>query len=222
MSALDRAFFRKVNLRKKAMEITETHAVIPALERAPEIRVELPNRRLLTNDERKEILAGRMAQIQVLDEEIEVERKKLLDAVKSYKLLNSGAAEVVGFNESVRRLMERRSTLARPDTWIEDVYGLNYTDIFLRDKDVRKLGFPVYQLKRRVEPISSIYVDQQNVDGTTTIDTSAIASSASGVAPSTNATDVTPSAVTTGPKQTVATGSIIGRRVLKLKSKPQV
>jgi len=222
MSALDRAFFRKVNLRKKAMEITETHAVIPALERAPEIRVELPNRRLLTNDERKEILAGRMAQIQVLDEEIEVERKKLLDAVKSYKLLNSGAAEVVGFNESVRRLMERRSTLARPDTWIEDVYGLNYTDIFLRDKDVRKLGFPVYQLKRRVEPISSIYVDQQNVDGTTTIDTSAIASSASGVAPSANATDVTPSAVTTGPKQTVATGSIIGRRVLKLKSKPQV
>jgi hypothetical protein len=222
MSALDRTFFRKVNLRKKAMEITETHAVIPALERAPEIRVELPNRRLLTNDERKEILAGRMAQIQVLDEEIELERKKLLDAVKSYKLLNSGAAEVVGLNQSVNRLMERRSTLARPDTWIEDVYGLNYTDIFLRDKDVRKLGFPVYQLKRRVEPISSIYVDQQNVDGTTTTDTSAIASSASGVAPSANAIDVAPTAVTTGPKQTVATGSIIGRRVLKLKSKPQV
>jgi hypothetical protein len=163
-----------------------------------------------------------MAQIQVLDEEIELERKKLLDAVKSYKLLNSGAAEVVGLNQSVSRLMERRSTLARPDTWIEDVYGLNYTDIFLRDKDVRKLGFPVYQLKRRVEPISSIYVDQQNVDGTTTTDTSAIASSASGVAPSANATDVAPTAVTTGPKQTVATGSIIGRRVLKLKSKPQV
>ena len=222
MSALDRTFFRKVNLRKKAMEITETHAVIPALERAPEIRVELPNRRLLTNDERKEILAGRMAQIQVLDEEIELERKKLLDAVKSYKLLNSGAAEVVGLNQSVSRLMERRSTLARPDTWIEDVYGLNYTDIFLRDKDVRKLGFPVYQLKRRVEPISSIYVDQQNANGTTTTDTSAVASSSTGVTASTNAAAVAPTAVTTGPKQTVATGSIIGRRVIKLKSKAPV
>ena len=142
-----------------------------------------------------------------LDEEIETERKKLAEIVRRYKAGQAAVSEVVILNESVRGLMERRSTLARPDRWIEGDDTLTYKDIFMRERDLKKLKWEVFMLKRRVEPISSLYVDVvvPVVEG-------AAAPSAAPVAPAPSAAPVAPAVV-----QAPATGAIIGRRVLKLK-----
>ena len=206
-ATLDRQFFRKVTRRRRTLEFTTNEVVLPAVKDEPEIRVALPNRRERTIDERIANLAERTANVTFLDEEIETERKKLAETVRRYKSGLAAVSEVVILNESVRGLMERRSTLARPDRWIEGDDTLTYKDIFMRERDLKKLKWEVFMLKRRVEPISSLYVDVvvPVVEG-------AAAPSAAPVAPAPSAAPVAPAVV-----QAPATGAIIGRRVLKLK-----
>ena len=55
--------------------------------------------------------------------------------------------------------MNKRSALSRPSQWIEELNGLTLKDVFESKRDVRKIGSTVYQIKRRVEPIESLYVD---------------------------------------------------------------
>ena len=206
-ATLDRQFFRKVTRRRRTLEFTTNEVVLPAVKDEPEIRVALPNRRERTIDERIANLAERTANVTFLDEEIETERKKLAEIVRRYKAGQAAVSEVVILNESVRGLMERRSTLARPDRWIEGDDTLTYKDIFMRERDLKKLKWEVFMLKRRVEPISSLYVDVvvPVVEG-------AAAPSAAPVAPAPSAAPAAPAVV-----QAPATGAIIGRRVLKLK-----
>ena len=162
-ATLDRQFFRKVTRRRRTLEFTANEVILPAVKDEPEIRVALPNRRERTIDERIANLAERTANVTFLDEEIETERKKLAEIVRRYKAGQAAVSEVVILNESVRGLMERRSTLARPDTWIEGDDTLTYKDIFMRERDLKKLKWEVFMLKRRVEPISSLYVDLEPV-----------------------------------------------------------
>ena len=206
-ATLDRQFFRKVTRRRRTLEFTANEVILPAVKDEPEIRVALPNRRERTIDERIANLAERTANVTFLDEEIETERKQLAEIVRRYKAGQAAVSEVVILNESVRGLMERRSTLARPDRWIEGDDTLTYKDIFMRERDLKKLKWEVFMLKRRVEPISSLYVDVvvPVVEG-------AAAPSAAPVAPAPSAAPVAPAVV-----QAPATGAIIGRRVLKLK-----
>ena len=214
-ATLDRQFFRKVTRRRRTLEFTANEVILPAVKDEPEIRVALPNRRERTTDERIANLAERTANVTFLDEEIETERKKLAEIVRRYKAGQAAVSEVVILNESVRGLMERRSTLARPDRWIEGDDTLTYKDIFMRERDLKKLKWEVFMLKRRVEPISSLYVDVvvPVVEG-------AAAPSAAPVAPAPSAAPAAPvpSAAPAAPAgQAPATGAIIGRRVLKLK-----
>ena len=67
--------------------------------------------------------------------------------------------EVVIKNDKIQTLMEKRSRLAHPLRWIEGVEGLNFKDIFESKRDVRKIGYAVFQVKRRVEPIEGLYID---------------------------------------------------------------
>jgi hypothetical protein len=155
---LDAKFFRKAKKANRAVEITDNQAFIPAVKDAPEIRVALPNRRLKTFEERTAELEERKEQITTVEDDIEKERKTLLTLVKSF---NEGgpASEVVAQNLKVKSLMEKRSALARPVKWIEELEGITFKDVFASKRDDRKIGAPVYQVKRRVEPISSLYVD---------------------------------------------------------------
>lgn len=155
---LDAKFFRKAKKLNRAVEITDNQAFIPAVKDSPEIRVPLPNRRPKTIEERTAELNERMVQISTVEEQVEVERKALLELVKAY---NGGgpASEVVAQNLKVKALMEKRSSLARPSKWIEELDGISFKDVFASKRDDRKIGAPVYQIKRRVEPISSLYVD---------------------------------------------------------------
>lgn len=157
-SQLDAKFFRKAKKVNRAVEITDNQAFIPAVKDAPEIRVQLPNRRLKTFEERTAELEERKEQISTVEDDIERERKVLLTLVKSF---NEGgpASEVVAQNLKVKSLMEKRSSLARPVKWIEELEGISFKDVFASKRDDRKIGAPVYQVKRRVEPISSLYVD---------------------------------------------------------------
>jgi len=155
---LDAKFFRKAKRLNRAVEITDNQAFIPAVKDSPEIRVPLPNRRIKTFEERTAELEERKEQISGIEDEIETERKALLQLVKSFAGGGSGS-EVVAQNLKVKALMEKRSSLARPDKWIEDIEGLSFKDVFASKRDDRKIGAPVYQMKRRVEPISSLYVD---------------------------------------------------------------
>uniref|UniRef100_A0A6C0KC14 Uncharacterized protein n=1 Tax=viral metagenome TaxID=1070528 RepID=A0A6C0KC14_9ZZZZ len=209
-ATLDRQFFRKVTRRRRTLEFTANEVILPAVKDEPEIRVALPNRRERTIDERIEILAERTANVTLLDEEIETERKKLAEIVRRYKAGQAAVSEVVILNESVRGLMERRSTLARPDTWIEGDDTLTYKDIFMRERDLKKLKWEVFMLKRRVEPISSLYVDV-----VVPVVQGAAAPSAAPAPIAPAAAPVAPVAPAAG--QAPATGAIIGRRVLKLK-----
>lgn len=157
-SQLDAKFFRKAKKVNRAVEITDNQAFIPAVKDAPEIRVQLPNRRLKTFEERTAELEERKEQISTVEDDIERERKVLLTLVKSFH--ESGpASEVVAQNLKVKSLMETRSSLARPVKWIEELEGISFKDVFASKRDDRKIGAPVYQVKRRVEPISSLYVD---------------------------------------------------------------
>lgn len=210
MAALDRQFFRKVAKTRKRLEFTTTDAILPAVDDQPEIRVPLPNRRELTMEEREALVLARFDQVRELDEKIEDERKKLADAIRQHKNGAGSVSAVVLLNESVGGMLTQRSLLARPDTWIETVEGLNFKDIFLRARDVRKLGWDLYQLKRRVEPISSLYVDVAPVAATVA---AAGAPAAGAPAPAAPVAQVQAQA----PKQSAATAAIVGKRVLKLK-----
>ena len=156
---MDAKFFRKAKKIHRAVEITDNEAVIPAVKDAPEIRVPLPNRRLKTFEERDAEIQARYAEIETLEEQIETEKKTLLNLVKEFKSIGSGAAPVVVQNLKIKALIEKRSSLARPERWIETLDGLTYVDIFDSKRDTRKLGVHVLQVKTRVEPISSLYVD---------------------------------------------------------------
>jgi hypothetical protein len=155
---LDAKFFRKAKKVNRAVEITDNQAFIPAVKDSPEIRVPLPNRRPKTIEERTAELSERIVEISGVEEQIEVERKALLELVKAFKS-GGPASEVVAQNLKVKALMEKRSSLARPAKWIEELEGLSFKDVFASKRDDRKIGTPVYQIKRRVEPISSLYVD---------------------------------------------------------------
>ena len=155
---LDAKFFRRAKKVNRAVEITENQAFIPAVKDSPEIRVTLPNRRLKSLEERKDEIEDRILQVSSIEEEIEVERKTLLTLVKQFHE-NGSASEVVAQNLKVKALMEKRSSLARPEKWIEELDGLSLKDVFASKRDDRKIGVPVYQVKRRVEPISSLYID---------------------------------------------------------------
>lgn len=157
-SKLDAKFFRKAKKVNRAVEITDNQAFIPAVKDSPEIRVPLPNRRLKTIEERKAEIEERTVQVSALEEEIEVERKTLLTLVKAFHETGS-AASVVAQNLKVKGLMEKRSLLVRPEKWIEELPGLSLKDVFESKRDERKIGSPVYQIKRRIEPITSLYVD---------------------------------------------------------------
>ena len=156
---MDARFFRKAKKVNRAVEITDTEAVIPAVKDTPEIRVPLPNRRLKTLEEREAAVRERYAAVEVLEVQIEEERKKLLELVKAFRAIGSGAAEVVVQNLKIKGLMEQRSALARPEVWIESIEGLTLVDVFESKRDTRKIGSDVYQVKRRLEPLASLYVD---------------------------------------------------------------
>lgn len=209
---LDAKFFRKAKKLNRAVEITDNQAFIPAVKDSPEIRVPLPNRRLKTIEERTAELNERMIEITGVEEHIEVERKALLELVKAFKS-GGPASEVVAQNLKVKALMEKRSSLARPYKWIEELDGLSFKDVFASKRDDRKIGAPVYQIKRRVEPISSLYVD---------LAAEAVAAEPAVVAPELPA----PKAPTVKAPKTVAEaaqGAIIGqkkRTVIKLGKPP--
>jgi len=158
-SQLDTAFFRKAKKVDRAIEIFDHEAVIPAVKEKPEIRVKLPVRRLKTIEERTDFVQENLGKIELLDGEIEQERKNLLDLVKVYRVSGSGGSDVVATNLRVKGLMERRSALVSPDRWIEEIPGLSFKDVFASKRDVRKIGASVYQIKRRTEPIESLYVN---------------------------------------------------------------
>jgi hypothetical protein len=217
--ALDATFFRRARRSNRAVEITDMEAVIPAVKDKAEIRVPLPNRRLRTLDERKEALDARTVQIRAIEEEIEVERKKLLELVKAYKLVGAGVPEVVVQNQKIKELMERRSALARPGVWIEQINGLTLMDVFESKRDTRKVadGAPVFQVKRRVEPITSLYVDVGLAAAQAVVeaeDEEDKAAQASAIAQTAQAKATVPKTAAQA-----AQGAIIGKRVITLKKK---
>jgi hypothetical protein len=228
--ALDAKFFRKAKKANRAVEITDTEAIIPAVKTNPEIRVALPNRRIRTFEERQEALEVRRGNIEELEEKIEVERKKLLELVKSYRLVGAGAADVVVQNQKIKELMERRSALARPEIWIEDLEGLTLKDVFESKRDIRKIGknVSVYQVKRRVEPITSLYVDVgvAAADAVTRAETeeaeriaaTIAADAAKKVAKTAAAIKATEAPVERTAEQ-AAQGAIIGKKLFTLKKK---
>lgn len=158
-SQVNRDFFKKAKKVDRAIEIRDNEAVIPAVKERAEVRARLPNRRVLSIEERATILEERKAVIAALENEIEIERKVLLEKVKIYDATKSGAGEVVAHNLKVKMLMEKRSNISYPETWIEGLSGLSLKDIFGSKRDDRKIGADVFQIKRRVEPILSLYVD---------------------------------------------------------------
>lgn len=157
---LDAKFFRRAKKVNRAVEITDSHAIIPAVKDSPEIRVDLPNRRVKTHEERMATLDARYQDIAALENEIEVERKQLIDLTMNFNTLKSGAADVVVQNLKVQSLMEKRKALQYPEIWIEEISGVTRKEIFESKRDIRKIdGKILYQIKHRIEPISSLYVD---------------------------------------------------------------
>jgi hypothetical protein len=226
-SQVNRDFFKKAKKVDRAIELRDNEAVIPAVKERAEVRARLPNRRLLSVEERKAIIDERTASISVLEEEIEVERKQLLELVKAYDASHSGASDVVAQNLKIKSLMERRSALSRPQVWIESLDGLTLKDVFASKRDIRKIGSTVYQVKRRVEPISSLYINLESGSGvssssgeTTAAGTSTglagtLSSIAATILPKTVAAPVAAPVATAAE---VAQGVIIGqKRVIKTK-----
>lgn len=157
---LDAKFFRRAKKLNRAVEITDSHAYIPAVKEDPEIRVPLPNRRLKTMEERQSSLDERFEAIGSLDEEIEVEKKILIDLTQKYNATKSGAADVVVQNLKIQGLMEKRKAIQYPEQFILDIAGVTLKDIFQSKRDTRKIaGGVLYQIMHRVEPITSLYVD---------------------------------------------------------------
>jgi hypothetical protein len=222
-SQVNRDFFKKAKKVDRAIEIRDNEAVIPAVKERAEVRARLPNRRLLTIEERASDKEEKKGQLEVLEEEIEVERKILLESVKVYESTKSGASEVVAQNLKVQGLMEKRSMISRPEKWIETLSGLTLRDIFSSKRDDRKIGAEVFQIKRRVEPILSLYVDMEGTSGATSGATSAAASGAISAAASgvTAVVPATAAATVAAPRTAaeVAEGVIIGKQKRILKSK---
>jgi hypothetical protein len=221
-SQVNRDFFKKAKKVDRAIELRDNEAVIPAVKERAEVRARLPNRRLLSVEERKAIIDERTASISVLEEEIEVERKQLLELVKAYTVSNSGASDVVAQNLKIKSLMERRSALSRPQVWIESLDGLTLKDVFASKRDIRKIGSTVFQVKRRVEPIESLYIDLESGSGSSSGSSEATAT-AKGTATGLLGTlaSIAPTAApapTAATPAEVAQGVIIGqKRVIKTK-----
>lgn len=221
---MDAKFFRKAKRANRAVEITDSEAIIPAVKDAPEIRVPLPNRRILTIEEREQIVQERRDEIANIEVMIESERKILLQKVKSYRELHTGAPEVVVQNLKIKNLMEQRSKLAYPEVWIEEIKGLTLKDVFESKRDVRKLGADLFQIKRRVEPITSLYVDLAKAAASAAVaaeqqEATTVAASLAAQATQAAATAAAAIRASAGPStdqaaaQAVATqGAIIGQR----------
>ena len=223
---MDSSFFRKAKKNNRAVEYTNLEAIIPAAKDSPEFRVALPNRRPLTFEERQAAIDIRKESIATLEEDIIAQRKILLQLTKDYTLTNSGASSVVAQNLKIKSLMEQRAALAHPLRWIENIPGLTLKDIFESKRDVRKIGDDVFQIKRRVEPITSLYLDlgaaaaketlqAESKDYTVTTDSIVATTKAAATAV---ATSVTSAVDTTAAALNAARGAIIGqRRTYKLK-----
>lgn len=175
---LDAKFFRRAKKLNRAVEITDSHAYIPAVRDSPEIRVSLPNRRPKTMEERQAVIDERTEEIGALDEEIEVERRALIDLTRKYNTLKSGAADVVVQNLKIQGLMEKRKALQYPERFIAELTGITLKDIFQSKRDMRKVD--VFQIKHRVEPITSLYVDLEGTSGATGEATATGAATAAG------------------------------------------
>ena len=213
---VDAKFFRRAKKLNRAVEITDLHAYIPALRDSPEIRVPLPNRRPKTMEERQTELDERAEGIGALDEEIEVERRALIDLTRKYTALKSGAADVVVQNLKIQGLMEKRKALQYPERFIEELKGVTLKDIFQSKRDMRKLeGGKLFQIKHRVEPITSLYVDLTGA--ATGAATGAEGGSDDDTAPATLFT--LPTVATAKPKTAEETkvGAIIGQAQAKKK-----
>jgi hypothetical protein len=156
---LDAKFFRRAKKVNRAVEITDNYAVIPAVKDSPEIRVPLPIRRQLTFEEREAELSKRHEEISEIEKLIEVERKRLMERVQSFRDTGVGAADVVVQNLKIRDLIVKRNSISYGEKWIEDIEGLTLKDVFESTRDTRSMGAELYQIKRRVEPITSLYVD---------------------------------------------------------------
>jgi hypothetical protein len=156
---LDAKFFRRAKKVNRAVEITDNYAVIPALKDSPEIRVPLPIRRPLSFEEREAELTRRHEEISEIEKIIEVERKRLMERVQSFRDTGVGAADVVVQNLKIRDLVAKRNSTLYGQKWIEDIERLTLKDIFESTRDKRSMGADLYQIKRRVEPITSLYVD---------------------------------------------------------------
>jgi hypothetical protein len=224
---LDAKFFRRAKKLNRAVEITDSHAYIPAVKEDPEIRVPLPNRRPKTMEERQVVLDERTEGIGALDEEIEVERRVLIDLTRKYTALKSGAADVVVQNLKIQALMEKRKSLQYPERFIEELKGITLKDIFQSKRDMRKVeGGKLYQITHRVEPITSLYVD---LTGGATAAATAAEGSDDDTAPASLFSAVTATGTTAKatakPKTAEETkvGAIIGqtKKILKLKKTGQ-
>jgi hypothetical protein len=209
-SQLDVKFFRKAKKVNRAVEITDNYAIIPAVKDSAEVRVPLPNRRLKTIEERQAEQEERLAKLTSIEEQVEIERKGLLDLIKVYRQTKTGAANVVIQNLKVKELMEQRSRLVRPEKWIEELDGLSFKDIFASKRDDRKIGSAVLQVKRRVEPISSLYVDL----GAEADKSEVVAEEEKAPEPAASVLGLAPPAKSAAE---VAQGVIIGKRVLTKK-----
>ena len=220
--ALDAKFFKRAKKANRAVEITDLEAVIPATKDLPQVRVPLPNRRELTMEERAEILAKRKGELVALEEEIEVERKKLLALVQSYQGGSGSAAEVVAQNLKIRDLMERRRTMVYPEIWIKTLTGINRTDIFESKRDIRKVegGGVVFQVAHRIEPITSLYTDLGAVAGAALREAEEADAQAAATVVAEKAAKKAATIAAAIPKTAAesAQGAIIGaRKVIKLK-----
>jgi hypothetical protein len=161
----------------------------------------------------------RFLQISTLEEQIEAERKTLLTLVKTFRG-GGPASEVVAQNLKVLGLIERRSALVRPQKWIEELDGLSLKDIFESKRDLRKIGAPVYMVKSRVEPITSLYVDLALAAELAEPEVKAPALPP--VKPKSSAPGVSLAAAAVPSEKSeedVATGVIIGKKKTVLKSK---
>ena len=219
-SQVNRDFFKKAKKVDRAIELRDNEAVIPAVKERAEVRAKLPNRRLLTVEERTAILEKKRGEISLLEDQIEVERKALLEAVKVYETTKSGASEVVAQNLKVKELMEKRSAVSRPEIWIESLSGLSLKDVFASKRDDRKIGADVFQVKRRVEPLLSLYVDLEAASGAATVTGAATGAVTVAPGPLAAVASLMVSAEPAAPKTVAeaAQGAIIGqKRVLKSK-----
>jgi hypothetical protein len=155
---LNAQFFRRAKRVRHAVELTETQAIIPASKSGPEIRVSLPNYRLRTVEERQAALELRYDQIKALEEQIEVERKALFAFVATFRDLGTGLSDIFDKNQQIQTLMDSRARLAHPQVWIDTLEGVSLKDIFETARDLGNVPGGVRQLKKRVEPIETLYV----------------------------------------------------------------